>query len=118
MGLVSGLLVAMLTATLFATGVAALNLPFTVGVAAVAGSLTGLVIGICSSAWGKFCVTRLLLAARRRTPLHLMTFLHEAYERGVLRQNGGFYQFRHNRLQDQLANVLDHTHPHTELPTE
>jgi hypothetical protein len=53
--------------------------------------------------WGKFCLTRLLLAVRGHTPPRLMAFLREARDRGVLRQTGGVYQFRHNRLQDHLA---------------
>jgi len=32
-----------------------------------------------------------------------MGFLSEAHDRGVLRQAGGVYQFRHNLLQDHLA---------------
>jgi hypothetical protein len=34
-----------------------------------------------------------------------MTFLDDAYRRGVLRQGGAAYQFRHARLQDHLAAV-------------
>lgn len=102
-GIVGGLLVALLTATLFVTADLAMNLPLTLGAATAVGSIIGILIGIYCSAWGKFCVARLLLAVRRQTPLRLMTFLHEAYERGVLRQNGGVYQFRHALLQDQLA---------------
>jgi hypothetical protein len=54
-------------------------------------------------AWGQFCVARLVLAVCRKTPLRLMGFLSEAHDRGVLRQAGGVYQFRHNLLQDHLA---------------
>jgi hypothetical protein len=32
-----------------------------------------------------------------------MDFLDEAYLIGVLRQNGNFYEFRHARLQESLA---------------
>ncbi|WP_203897936.1 NACHT domain-containing protein [Virgisporangium aliadipatigenens] len=55
------------------------------------------------SPWGRFTVLRVLLAARGRTPLRLMAFLREAHDRGVLRQSGGVYQFRHSRIQDHLA---------------
>ncbi|MFI7541552.1 NACHT domain-containing protein [Actinoplanes sp. NPDC049599] len=58
---------------------------------------------IALSAWGQFCVARVVLAVCRRTPLRLMRFLGEAHDRGVLRQAGGIYQFRHNLLQDHLA---------------
>jgi hypothetical protein len=58
---------------------------------------------VSSGAWGQFCIARLVLFACRRTPLRLMSFLREAHDRGVLRQAGGVYQFRHNLLQDHLA---------------
>jgi hypothetical protein len=60
-------------------------------------------VAMSSGAWGQFCIARLLLFASRRTPLRLMRFLAEAHDRGVLRQAGGVYQFRHNLLQDHLA---------------
>ncbi|RLK62034.1 NACHT domain-containing protein [Actinokineospora cianjurensis] len=53
-------------------------------------------------AWPRFAVTRLVLAARRKTPLRLMRFLAEARNLGLLRQSGGVYQFRHVRLQERL----------------
>jgi hypothetical protein len=34
-----------------------------------------------------------------------MTFLGDAHRRGVLRQAGAVYQFRHARLQDHLAHT-------------
>jgi hypothetical protein len=55
------------------------------------------------SAWGQFVLTRLLLATFRRMPLRLVGALQEAHDRGILRQAGGYYQFRHNLLQDHLA---------------
>ena len=64
--------------------------------------MAGFVAGMVS-AWQRFLLVRLLLAGSRHTPLRLMTFLDEAHDRGVLRQAGGFYQFRHGRLQDRLA---------------
>jgi hypothetical protein len=33
----------------------------------------------------------------------LLTFLEDAYRRGVLRQSGAVYQFRHSLLQEHLA---------------
>ena len=72
----------------------------------VLGPMFGLA-GVVTGPWGRFCLVRLLLAAYGHTPLRLMAFLREAHDRGVLRQAGGVYQFRHNRLQDHLAN------PHT-----
>jgi len=45
----------------------------------------------------------LWLAPRRKLPWHVMKFLADAHELGVLRQVGGVYQFRHYRLQKALA---------------
>ena len=58
---------------------------------------------VLTGAWGQFCVARAVLFASRKTPLRLMRFLNEAHERGILRQSGGVYQFRHNFLQEHLA---------------
>jgi hypothetical protein len=55
------------------------------------------------SAWGRFTVARIWLAARGRLPWRLMAFLRDAHQRGVLRQTGGHYQFRHIELRDRLA---------------
>ena len=54
-------------------------------------------------AWGDFVACRLMPAVRGRLPLRLMSFLDDAHRRGVLRQAGAVYQFRHARLQDRLA---------------
>jgi hypothetical protein len=70
------------------------------------GILFGLGVGLTvflSRAWGSFVVTRLWLARRGQTPLRLMRFLDDAHRRGVLRQIGAVYQFRHARLQERLA---------------
>lgn len=56
-----------------------------------------------TTAWGRFCLVRLWLAARGELPLRLMRFLNDAHRRGVLRQVGGVYQFRHLRLRDRLV---------------
>ncbi|MCL2581828.1 MAG: NACHT domain-containing protein [Streptosporangiales bacterium] len=55
------------------------------------------------SAWARFQVARLWLAARGKLPWRLMVFLQDAHSRGALRQAGAAYQFRHVRLQEQLA---------------
>lgn len=60
-----------------------------------------LTIGL--SAWGWLLPTRLWLCATGRLPWRLMAFLDDAHRRGVLRQAGAVYQFRHARLQEQLA---------------
>lgn len=71
------------------------------------------------SAWGWFLVTRLWLCGSRGLPWHLMTFLDEAHQRGVLRQAGATYEFRHARLQEHLASsasppVPDSARPNSE----
>jgi hypothetical protein len=55
------------------------------------------------SAWFAFLVLRLSMALLRRAPLRLMTFLDDATRLGVLRTNGGMFQFRHGLLQQGLA---------------
>jgi transcriptional regulator with XRE-family HTH domain len=76
----------------------------------LAGTVFGIAVGLAiflSRAWGWFILTRVWLAMRRKTPLRLMRFLADAHRRAVLRQVGAVYQFRHARLQDNLANRRD-----------
>src|SRR5262249_14356729 len=69
------------------------------------GLLGGLAFGLIGSAWVRwFVLVRLWLPTFRRLPWRMMGFLDDAHERGVLRQVGAVYQFRHARLQDYLAN--------------
>jgi hypothetical protein len=56
-----------------------------------------------SSAWWNFQRTRLRYAQRGDLPWALMGFLEDAHRRGVLREFGAVYQFRHGQLQDHLA---------------
>ncbi|MEV4348560.1 hypothetical protein AB0J83_29235 [Actinoplanes sp. NPDC049596] len=51
-------------------------------------------------AYLRYCLRHSL---RRRLPVRLMTFLEDAYRRGVLRKVGAVYQFRHLTLQEYLA---------------
>ena len=80
-------------------------------VAGLAGGLAGrfalekFSAGLASSAWGWSLVSRWWLALANKMPWQLMTFLSDAHRRGVLRQVGAVYQFRHTRLQDYLAKV-------------
>ncbi|MFC3349329.1 NACHT domain-containing protein [Streptomyces echinoruber] len=68
------------------------------------GLLAGLVVGLEQTAWGGWVITKACLALRRRVPWNLMTFLQDAHEyRGVLRQVGAVYHFRHLDLQRHLA---------------
>ncbi|MFH8293306.1 NACHT domain-containing protein [Streptomyces sp. NPDC018059] len=70
----------------------------------VTGAATALVLGTASAAWPHFVFARTYLTMRRHVPRELMTFLQDAHEhRGVLRQVGPAYQFRHIDLQRHLA---------------
>ncbi|WP_425832027.1 NACHT domain-containing protein [Streptomyces fractus] len=75
-----------------------------VGVSLLAWVLVG-PFAVVISAWGWFLVTRLWLCGSGRLPWRLMAFLDEAHRRGVLRQAGAAYEFRHSRLQEQLAST-------------
>jgi hypothetical protein len=60
-------------------------------------------LALVLSAWGWLLTARLWLCGTGRLPWRVMAFLEEAHKRGVLRQVGAVYQFRHVRLQEQLA---------------
>ncbi|WP_449350108.1 NACHT domain-containing protein [Streptomyces shaanxiensis] len=73
------------------------------------------------SAWGRFTVARVWLAATGRLPWRLMAFLEDAHRRGVLRRSGAYFEFRHLRLQAHLAgrDAEDGTaHPAIPRPTD
>ncbi|BCL17036.1 NACHT domain-containing protein [Micromonospora sagamiensis] len=53
--------------------------------------------------WGSFLVARFWLGVTGRLPFGLPRFLEDAHRRGVLRQSGARYQFRHLILQEHLA---------------
>ncbi|MEK8110391.1 hypothetical protein NKG94_50870 [Micromonospora sp. M12] len=54
-------------------------------------------------AFGRLQMARLWWCTRGTLPWSMITFLDDAYHRGVLRQSGGVYQFRHALLRDRLA---------------
>lgn len=77
-----------------------------------AGLVLGIISGLCGAlgyvltltAWGQWIVlARIWLPLTGRLPWAVVTFLEDAYQRGVLRQAGAVYQFRHARLQHHLA---------------
>jgi hypothetical protein len=79
-----------------------------IGVGIAAMIATGLGFASCQATWGGFTLARWWLAATGRLPLRLMTFLDDAHvNRGVLRQVGAVYQFRHVELQRRLADRPD-----------
>ncbi|QWF80958.1 helix-turn-helix domain-containing protein [Amycolatopsis sp. CA-230715] len=79
-----------------------------VGDAVRLGTLSGLggAIGytLVLTAWGQWVVfARIWLPLTGRLPWAVGAFLDDAYQRGVLRQAGAVYQFRHARLQNHLT---------------
>jgi hypothetical protein len=56
-----------------------------------------------SGAWANFGIARLWFALFRKLPWRLMDFLDDAHQRGVLRQVGAAYEFRHQRLQQYFS---------------
>jgi transcriptional regulator with XRE-family HTH domain len=75
----------------------------------VAGVGGGLAYILGLTAWGQWLVlSRVLLPLRGRLPWAVLAFLDDAYRRGVLRQAGAVYQFRHARLQDRLTSTDQH----------
>ncbi|MEV4013122.1 NACHT domain-containing protein [Nonomuraea angiospora] len=88
----------------------ALGLPSGIG----AGLAAAVGVGTLT-AWGRWVVlVRLWLPLSRRLPWRVNAFLDDARARGVLRQAGAVYQFRHARLRDRLAEA----HRQHEQPTE
>ncbi|MFD9904636.1 hypothetical protein [Streptomyces sp. NPDC059063] len=71
------------------------------------GLLVGLAVGLMpgpgAAAWPDYAAARACLAMRGKTPWNLMAFLQDAHRRGVLRQAGAVYQFRHLDLQHHLT---------------
>ncbi|MCU7827050.1 hypothetical protein [Kitasatospora sp. DSM 101779] len=63
------------------------------------------------TAWGQWVVlTRVLLPLTGKLPWDPAAFLDDAYRRGVLRQTGAVYQFRHVRLQHHLGRTYRRRH--------
>lgn len=64
----------------------------------------GLAFGFIQTSWGSFTLSRCWLAVVGDLPWRFMGFLADAHaNRGVLRQVGAVYQFRHAGLQRRLA---------------
>jgi len=69
----------------------------------VLGPAFGLTFGITRTSWGALQYARLWWCVRGDLPWPIMAFLADAHRRGVLRQAGGVYQFRHGLLRDRLT---------------
>jgi hypothetical protein len=96
-GLGVGLGVGLLSGLLFGLG-------FGFGVGLVLGLMVGLLGPISWTAFVPFAIARFWQALGRHIPWRLMSFLADAHQkRGVLRQAGAVYQFRHIDLQHRLA---------------
>ncbi|MFE2142880.1 hypothetical protein ACFXA3_14255 [Streptomyces sp. NPDC059456] len=72
--------------------------------------LSSLVLGtgfafaaLMTRAYPRFLLMLVYLAFQGRLPLRFMAFLRDARNRGLLRQSGDAYQFRHARLQEYLV---------------
>ncbi|MCK7625875.1 helix-turn-helix domain-containing protein [Streptomyces sp. RS10V-4] len=66
------------------------------------------------TSWGQWAVfSRIWLPLTGRLPWSVVAFLEDAYQRGVLRQAGAVYQFRHARLQHHLARAYRSPRPST-----
>nr|MDT0663829.1 hypothetical protein [Micromonospora sp. DSM 115978] len=63
----------------------------------------GLVASLKHLASPWYAVSKSWFAIRGHLPWQLMRFLEDAHQRGILRQMGGVYKFRHLRLRDHLA---------------
>ncbi|WP_367127185.1 NACHT domain-containing NTPase [Saccharothrix sp. HUAS TT1] len=85
-------------------GAAYTSLGYALGVGVMNWIFGALAYAVTASAWGHWLiVARLWLPLTGRLPWRLRSFLEDAYDRGVLRQSGPVWEFRHERLQRHLA---------------
>jgi hypothetical protein len=98
---------ALIFATAVCIGVASLLISGLGWGSLITGFLAGAVVGIIlvglQNPWSAYTAGTIYLALRGMLPWPLMDFLEDAHHRGVLRQAGAVYQFRHIELQRQLA---------------
>jgi hypothetical protein len=74
-----------------------------VGVGVSAGIVVGFVFGAYHATSPSFVIARVWLFLRRELPWGFMAFLADAHmERGVLRENGAVYEFRHQEIKEYL----------------
>lgn len=85
------------------------DLPGGLFVGTIGGISSALSYALCFTAWGQWLAfSRIWLPLTGRLPWAITTFLDDAYHRGVLRQAGAVYQFRHARLQEHFSRTHDH----------
>ncbi|MFD8594294.1 helix-turn-helix domain-containing protein [Kitasatospora sp. NPDC059646] len=83
----------------------------------------GLAYGVSLTAWGQWvALARIWLPLTGQLPWALIAFLDDAHQRGVLRQVGAVYQFRHAWIQSHLSRSHRQRHGRPpgrpDLPTE
>lgn len=80
-------------------------------VPALAFSLLAGAAFVLPEAAGQYAVAVGILTVAGKAPARPLRFLADAHRRGVLRQQGATYQFRHAELQTSLAALDDHRTP-------
>lgn len=60
---------------------------------------------VLAEAGGQYLIAVGILAVSGKTPWRPLRFLTDAHQRGILRQQGATYQFRHTELQTRIAAV-------------
>ncbi|GAA2811194.1 NACHT domain-containing protein [Kitasatospora paracochleata] len=71
----------------------------------------GLSYGLSLTAWGQWvALARIWLPLTGQLPWALIAFLDDAHQRGVLRQVGAVYQFRHAWIQSHLSRSHQQRH--------
>ena len=104
-GVVVGVMLGVVLAALVSIGSGwALGVASGVVYGLISGVVGGAIFIFDGGAWPSYEMARIWLGLRHRLPWPLMDFLVDAHRRGVLRQAGAIYQFRHIELQHRLAN--------------
>ena len=83
----------------------AFGLAFATGTGLAVALIFSLAISVFGLAWPQWVVIRGWLTLRGSLPIDLDKFLADAHKRGVLRQVGAAYQFRHVELQHWLGGI-------------
>ncbi|HEV2779742.1 MAG TPA: helix-turn-helix domain-containing protein [Actinophytocola sp.] len=90
------------------------DLPDALLLGTVAGLSLACFYAFVFTAWGQWVIlSRIWLPFTGRLPWTITAFLDDAYHRGILRQAGAVYQFRHARLQDHLSHTYRNHNPPT-----
>jgi transcriptional regulator with XRE-family HTH domain len=88
---------------------------FGLTVGLIAGLGGAIAYALSLTAWGQWLLFgRIWLPLTGRLPWSALAFLADAYRRGVLRRAGVVYRFRHERLQDHLAETYRSNHRSTQ----